>query len=124
MSASRETAGGMSDISPLPWTVGPFEGHVSTTDGRLVAGCRGFSTTVHLRSMAENDANARFIVKAANHHDALVSALKEIVGSYRLPDGCVHGHEPDYCDACRFQVEKQTSDSIRQAMALLAAVER
>lgn len=34
------------------------------------------------RNDAENDANAAFIVRAVNAHDALVEALEEFIGSH------------------------------------------
>lgn len=66
----------MAEHSPLPWRVAPYEGHVSAENGRLIAGCRGYESNVDARVDYENDANARYIVTAANNHQRLVDALK------------------------------------------------
>jgi hypothetical protein len=43
----------------------------------------------HGRTLAEAEANAAFIVKACNAHDALVHALALVIESYEAGDGAM-----------------------------------
>ena len=57
------------DHSPLPWHVGPYyRFDIEARDGRVGGGSPSFTP--------RGDANAEFIVRAVNSHDALVAALK------------------------------------------------
>ena len=74
----------MADHSPLPWQVGPYEGHVSTEHGRLVAGCQGYSDNTNPNVRDENNANAALIVHRVNTYNtllALVNAVLAIEGT-------------------------------------------
>lgn len=71
--------------SPLPWCVAPYPGHVSVVgEPRLVASTRGYMDSRDSGSMDTNDANAAFIVRAVNNHDALLAALKAVTERMEL----------------------------------------
>lgn len=65
----------MTEHTPTPWFYhAGLEGDLITCDPEGVV-CR---IPNHPENAAYWEANARFIVKAANNHDALVKALEEI----------------------------------------------
>ena len=66
----------MTNHTPTPWVCGPEYEDGNPTyihkDGHAIADCSmGYGV--------EDDANAAFIVKAVNNHDALVQALQALV---------------------------------------------
>jgi hypothetical protein len=66
--------------TPGPWATDPECGDrgVLGPDGLLVADCMCFDPSL-ARSAEINRANAAFIVRARNAHEALVAALEELV---------------------------------------------
>ena len=100
----------MADITghtPVPWTiagvsVNPHEGHViesDSADGRTIAWtCNSLDNNGEEYISQEDIANAEFIIRACNSHDALLEALESLMDlegvepstsplqSYRDPD--------------------------------------
>lgn len=104
----------MDKHTPLPWKVGP--------NNEIRAGGRynvcptvtaGGSAKGMLDEREVIRANAAFIVKAVNNHDALVRALRALYGSYK--------QLADSGDAGNWSIED--TDEGKQALAALAAVE-
>jgi hypothetical protein len=79
-STDSRTASTVAPVShtPLPWHIGPYPGHISAEDRRLVASCRGHQDNRDDTAMDTNDANAEFIVRAVNAHGDMLAALKGI----------------------------------------------
>lgn len=114
----------MTPHSPLPWRVGPYEGHASDATGRLVAACRGNQNNYDPDVHDMNDANARFIVRACNNHADLLAALKAIIAAHQKSDACSHGEEPDYCDACDFEYAKRLGRAVLASYAVVSKAEQ
>jgi YD repeat-containing protein len=94
----------MSDTqhTPVPWSiagvsVNPHEGHViesDSADGRTIAWtCNSLDNNGEEYISQEDIANAEFIIRACNSHDALLAALMQLMewegdepGSYNDPD--------------------------------------
>ena len=70
-------------VSPLPWKLHKFPGHVAADDGRLVANCNGYQTTILADAAESNYANAAFIVRAVNAHDRFVEAAEDALSMCR-----------------------------------------
>jgi mevalonate kinase len=65
----------MSEHTPTPWKV--FGGLITDSDHRAVAALYNKDDQGEaVRSHATNEANAEFIVRAVNSHDALVDTLR------------------------------------------------
>jgi hypothetical protein len=74
--------------TPAPWIVDGY--NVRQPSGRFIAYTGPQHTPRHLyppACKAEDEANAEFIVRAANSHDALVEALQGVLDAFPdLPD--------------------------------------
>jgi len=104
----------MSDRTPTPWVIRPERhddwGWIRGADGELACIARHHDRKDDDKHrMDKTDpyaANAAFIVKAVNSHDALVKALEELLPLAGIMDDCD-------CDSCR---------PIQQARAVLASI--
>ena len=100
----------MSKHTKLPWEVfsrgGGFAG---MSRGKPVVSWTGFDSSMYQR---QNEANAKFIIRACNSHDLLLEALKQAISgcrcSMRERDS---GHRTD-CHAPHWQeiVDKATGE--------------
>jgi hypothetical protein len=77
--------------TPTPWSIGglssnPGEGHVIESDSadRTIAWTANSYCTANDEEYIsqEDEANAEFIVRACNSHDALLRAIQEVLYSY------------------------------------------
>ena len=96
----------MSDAkhTPGPWIANANK--ILGLDGRLVTMLDDLETTC-----AEDEANAEFIVRAANAHDALVEALEAVEW------GC--GGQPGHCPCCgELKIMRLHADDCKLAAAL------
>lgn len=111
----------MSEHTPTPWHLGRNGGvYADTQFSRVFADGSGTARVCLSCDFpdrpGEDDANEAFIVRAVNHHDALVAALRAALDYIR---GCVDVWE-DHLDWLR-QYEPDAWEL--QAEAVLAAVE-
>ena len=91
--------------TPIPWAISDvgigFEIE-ALVDGKLSI----IAQTQQLRpndrdvNHTERKANAAFIVRAVNSHDALVAALKELLEEHCCDDGSYDGTTRE-CEVCR-----------------------
>ena len=73
--------------TPIPWKVNTFAGRPNSevfSNDTLICDCR--ATNVEMTS-EEIEANAEFIVRAVNSHQALLDALKCLYRDEKLDDG-------------------------------------
>ena len=76
----------MSNHTPTPWVLGvDGVGDIFDADNRSIAKTDAWNVSTH-RTPRENRANAAFIVKTVNSHDALVAALQFIADGYDNQD--------------------------------------
>ena len=109
-------AGAAVPHSPLPWSVRRFDvDDIPPCDGLFgsIETADGWSAAVIWNDVSELPAhgNAAFIVRAVNHHDALLAALKAVIAS----PGCCDG---DCCPAAKAQTA-----ALADARAAVAAAE-
>lgn len=84
--------------TPTPWKTGGRIGslNIDAENGRGIATCGYTDTSDVTKSLAENVANAEFIVRACNSHDDLIHYLKriaqiaEIRQNENLNDATIH----------------------------------
>lgn len=74
------------DHTPLPWAIYDYGGQIPRYPKNIIEAPTGESIAIieggwPQCTQAENEANARFIVKAVNSHDALIEALQRLIDS-------------------------------------------
>lgn len=88
-------------ISPLPWRVNDDYGTIGTidcADGRQVAQAQQAQPRDKDMQQVERRANAAFIVRAVNSHDALVESVKRLLGCMSLA-GWENDHSAEFARA-------------------------
>lgn len=96
----------MAEHTPTPWVQFTIDGKC---DAIMPSGRNGDICTFR---DSPNEANAAFIIKAVNNHDALMTALEEILSAEKeFREGMPLGWEGDpLTDAC-----KQARDALAKA---------
>ena len=94
--------------TPTPWTVEPGDSILKILSGGHRIADVG-DAPYWQRFTAEHEANAAFIVRACNAHDALVAALDEMLTSHSMENVGVKA------SMCRLNAKKQARAALARA---------
>lgn len=106
--------------TPLPW----MRNGQTTQDWWRIDGSgerTGFDFLAHPTAIVPDDADAEFIVRAVNNHDALLSALEEAHTALLSAILFIEGAFPERSDILKQELTSYRMREVKARVAILAA---